>query len=278
MIRRHWRDPNYRWTAVDGQGRARDGFTVADSEDELRERLTARAYTDIKIEKYDFAEWLTTADEALKALQRDGPPYAFDRTIWKQLKEHLFDLFEGKCAYCEHAPLAGQPGDVEHFRPKGRPTDDAGHPGYWWLAYAPVNLLPSCESCNRFEGKMSRFPIDGDRVYAPGALECESPRLVHPIDDDPSEHFEFLETGTVAPLTERGRASIEIYRLNRGGLANARLKALAGVERELAGRIFETGSISAAVDRSQEVYMREEYGAARAALLRAALLSIRDKL
>ena len=49
MIRRQWREPNYRWTAVDGQGRAREGFTVADSENELHERLTARAYTDIKI-------------------------------------------------------------------------------------------------------------------------------------------------------------------------------------------------------------------------------------
>lgn len=277
MIRRQWREPNYRWTAVDGQGRAREGFTVADSENELHERLTARAYTDIKIEEYDFAEWLKSAADALEALEK-GPPYEFDRTIWKQLKEHLFDLFDGKCAYCEHAPLAGQPGDVEHFRPKGRPTDDAGHPGYWWLAYTPANLLPSCESCNRFEGKMNRFPIDGQRVHSPGALECENPQLVHPIEDDPAEHFEFLKTGTVAPLSDRGRASIEIYRLNRGGLANARLKALADVERELAGRIFETGSIAAAVERSKEVFVREPYGAAKAAQLRAALLGILEKL
>lgn len=277
MIRREWRDPNYRWTAVDGQGRAREGFTVADSEDELRERLTARAYTDIKIEKYEFAEWLKTAAEALEALEH-GPPYEFDRTIWKQLKEHLFDLFDGKCAYCEHAPLAGQSGDVEHFRPKGRPTDDPRHPGYWWLAYAPANLLPSCDSCNRFQGKMNRFPIDGQRVHSPGALECENPRLVHPIIDDPTEHFEFVEGGRVVHRSDRGECSIEVFRLNRPGLAEARLKATATVVRDLGMRLIQTDSADQAVDQTRAAYERDEYGAARAATLDAALAIFRAKL
>ncbi|MEF9674035.1 hypothetical protein QNM99_25505 [Pseudomonas sp. PCH446] len=39
--------------------------------------------------------------------------------------------------------------DVEHYRPKGAVSEDASHPGYWWVAMDWDNLLPSCIDCNR---------------------------------------------------------------------------------------------------------------------------------
>src|SRR5574341_1145443 len=68
-------------------------------------------------------------------------------------------VFFGKCAYCETLIAENHPGDIEHFRPKGRVTDSMGrqlmvqdengeeypHPGYYWLAYDWKNLLLACE-------------------------------------------------------------------------------------------------------------------------------------
>jgi hypothetical protein len=56
----------------------------------------------------------------------------FDPKTRKRVKEDLYQsympflhkIFNDKCAYCEET-LSGQPGDVEHFRPKGRVCDAA---------------------------------------------------------------------------------------------------------------------------------------------------------
>ena len=66
--------------------------------------------------------------------------------------------FFGKCAYCEDRIVSTQPGDIEHYRPKGCVTNEDGsrvmvdanggkkvpHPGYYWLAYEWTNLLYAC--------------------------------------------------------------------------------------------------------------------------------------
>ncbi len=85
--------------------------------------------------------------------------------LYKETKSYFFkhdDYFFGKCVYCESLITNNHPGDVEHFRPKGRVTDlnnkpvmiksngkEVSHPGYYWLAYEISNLMPSCEDCNR---------------------------------------------------------------------------------------------------------------------------------
>ena len=100
-----------------------------------------------------------------------GQVVKIDEKLYKQCKDDIVRLFHGKCAYCEQKILnvapdgrvgqLNQPGDIEHFRPKGRVTDINGalvycksspnhlHPGYYWLAYDPLNLLLACETCNR---------------------------------------------------------------------------------------------------------------------------------
>ena len=85
--------------------------------------------------------------------------------LYKDQKPVFVDTkcnFFGKCAYCESLITNNQPGDVDHYRPKGRVMDannkpvmittalgENPHPGYYWLAYQFSNLLPSCIDCNR---------------------------------------------------------------------------------------------------------------------------------
>ncbi len=69
--------------------------------------MEEKGYTDIQIAEYDFEkEWKTEAESetnraitAKKALEK----YTFKDSIWRAVKGHLFDLFQGKCAYCEAA-------------------------------------------------------------------------------------------------------------------------------------------------------------------------------
>jgi hypothetical protein len=113
--------------------------------------------------------------------------FKFKDTVWKKLRDWLLDnVFHGKCAYCE-VKILRQPGDAEHFRPKGavKRKDPRGkivspsceiadpggqmleipHPGYFWLAYDWRNLLPSCSDCNKGPGKKTRFDTEMPNVF-----------------------------------------------------------------------------------------------------------------
>src|SRR5258705_11060485 len=122
---------------------------------------------------------------------------AIDSALYKRFMKFLIKLFQGKCAYCESKIVVNQPGDVEHFRPKGRVVDEnfrpikirhkkkgeMNHPGYYWLAYEWNNLFPSCIVCNRFRksgpsaepvvnradagaGKADPFPLEDEALRA----------------------------------------------------------------------------------------------------------------
>jgi hypothetical protein len=162
------------------------------------------------------------------------------------LREALNQIYGFKCAYCETF-FAGQPVAVEHYRPKGAVVDGKKRlPGYYWLAAAWRNLLPSCTDCNsrrghRMEdgkkvvrGKGNMFPLapGSRRAGGPGQEKKEKPLLLNPELDDPTEHIEFavdreragiirpaLRKGTPSP---KGLASIEVYALDRPQLTRAR--------------------------------------------------------
>jgi hypothetical protein len=70
------------------------------------------------------------------------------QSYWGQTKELLHKYQNGKCCFCERRRDAKLEADVEHFRPKLKVTENAGHPGYWWLAYEWSNLLFACKACN----------------------------------------------------------------------------------------------------------------------------------
>lgn len=172
----------------------------------------------------------------------------------------LDGLFRGKCAYCETEIYQSSSGDIEHFRPKGNVKDLASgktvsvtiggqeieHPGYYWLAYDPQNLLFSCELCNRPNkqrtsdnrtiGKHDYFPVETNfRAALPGEEANESPSFINPLSQDPNDlpenHLEVDPTGVLAYKTERGRKCIEMLGLNERHLPDYRRDKYREVER-----------------------------------------------
>lgn len=172
--------------------------------------------------------------------------------IYAQLKEEVYlhpdGPFRGKCAYCECRIYPSQYGDLDHYRPKGAVKDVAtgkpvrieldgverNHPGYYWLAYAWQNLLPTCELCNRPSlrrsggrrvGKHDFFPVEGFRAVRPGDESREVALLLHPALDEPSLHLGLDPTGVLYGKTEKGRTTIELLGLNDRDLPNERRDA-----------------------------------------------------
>lgn len=195
-------------------------------------------------EDEEWKAWRHNCDEATAALVND---VANNKDIkisdlYKRTRDVYFDRngpFYGKCAYCESLIQNNQPGDVDHFRPKGRVTDEGNrpieiddgngnkisHPGYYWLAYYWKNLLPACADCNRARkhpvsgekmlfGKWDKFPVRDYRATGPGDEDKEEALLLNPVLDNPEKHLEFDETGVFIPISEEGRKCIEIFGLN----------------------------------------------------------------
>lgn len=180
--------------------------------------------------------------------------------------------FYGKCAYCESDILVNHPGDIEHWRPKNRVTDENGdsitipagdgtstpHPGYYWLAYEWRNLLFACEDCNRPStaktgrriGKWDQFPVRGFRASREGDEDREEPLLINPVEEDPSDHLEIDETGVFVAKTDRGQACIDMFGLNvREALVNARRECIKNTSNQL-----QLASMAAA--KRDEEYLR----------------------
>ncbi len=162
------------------------------------------------------------------------------------LRDALNQVYGFKCAYCE-SYFAGQPVAVEHYRPKGAVDEGKTRsPGYYWLAAAWTNLLPSCTDCNSprrqvseggkkvVRGKGNSFPLmpGTKRARRPGQEKTEKPLLLNPEIDDPERHIEFAveleRAGIIRPRLHKGKpsqkglASIDVYALDRPQLIQAR--------------------------------------------------------
>ena len=196
--------------------------------------------------KPEWVKWHGDADTAIdtiKKLYKPGTKVTVDDVLYKRAMDFLLPLFSNKCAYCESLITNTHPGDVEHYRPKGRLKEIDGkivkisldgqemdHPGYWWLCYEWRNLLPSCIDCNRRRnhtdevnegkiaaGKADIFPIDGKRAIKPDdPLPDESPLLLDPTEDgfDPEDHFEFENSGLLKTKSKRAQVSCDLLGLN----------------------------------------------------------------
>lgn len=170
-----------------------------------------------------------------------------------EIKALLNQLFKGKCAYCESRYAATQPMDVEHFRPKAEVTDLDSKTkalGYYWLASEWTNLLPSCIDCNRKRyhreepngpevelGKETLFPIaPGSRRALPGERveDVEKPLLLDPCRDRPEDYLTYVDSvtvprndnGTPADVSDRVKASVRVYGLNRTDLVQERRRVM----------------------------------------------------
>jgi uncharacterized protein (TIGR02646 family) len=178
---------------------------------------------------------------------KDGAAFEFKAYKEDDVVKALRAMFNKKCSYCEFNYAAGGSEDVEHFRPKGGVIINGklAQPGYYWLAAAWRNLLPSCIDCNRkrtkeftdgatrVSGKANLFPVadESRRWRSHRAKNREDPLLLNPCDDDPEQHLEFLHKGLVRPALDaggtpsrKGKASIEVYGLTRQDLVEQREK------------------------------------------------------
>ena len=174
-------------------------------------------------------------DETKKnnAAYNDGKRnFSIDKSIYghKDVKEALISLQHDKCCFCERKVSAGEPGHIEHYRPKGGyQQDDKSKlvkPGYYWLAYDFQNLFFSCYRCNSTY-KKNYFPLADETKRATNHDENiakEYPLILSPADDDIASHLIFVHE-IIKPNnnSEKGKETIKRTGLNRIALADDRL-------------------------------------------------------
>lgn len=114
--------------------------------------------------------WVDKAEDALNNLKmrithEERAEFFKNNRLWSEFKPILIKFYGEKCWYSE-CTLEGSFGDVDHFRPKNKSTNECRKiilaDGYWWLAYDYLNYRLSCEKCNRsFDGggKNDIFPL-----------------------------------------------------------------------------------------------------------------------
>jgi hypothetical protein len=170
--------------------------------------------------------------------------------VWRDYKSHFAKAQRGKCGYCEMMVIGGQPGDVEHYRPKGEIwvlRDDpatwgqekewastvAGRQhevlcdqGYWWLAYEWSNYLLSCTACNSY-WKLSFFPVSDNRRKLPPRWNArETALLLDPFGSSkkPQEHLRFDDLGQIEARRDSrwGYETIRTCGLDRESLRRSR--------------------------------------------------------
>lgn len=147
-----------------------------------------------------------------------------------KIRNPLFDMFRGKCAYCE-SYVSNEESSVVNFRPRSGAVNLDGaisSDHYWWLAYEWANLYLACPTCNNLKG--ARFPVTGKRAEAHSfedLLNDEKPQLLDPCLDYPEDELIYIEGGSMASDTERGRTTIQVLSLNRSDLVAKRRGQLA---------------------------------------------------
>ncbi len=142
---------------------------------------------------------LTTHTERKDFLQRNNS--------WSDFKPILIRYFGEKCWYSE-CDLTGSFGDVDHFRPKLRSTDEKDNvilgEGYWWLAYDYLNYRLSCEKCNRLfggGGKNDCFPLKPRTLPAAPLHKDDIPLLLDPCNPLDVKLIDCDESGEIISLT-----------------------------------------------------------------------------
>jgi uncharacterized protein (TIGR02646 family) len=122
----------------------------------------------------------------------------------RRLRAKLLQMAPGiyRCMYC--GDNLGT--DIDHFEPINR----APLRTFDW-----DNHLLACSYCNS-NSKRAEYPVDA----AGQAL------LIDPVREDPARHLTLiLSTGRYEHLTEKGRATIDVFGLNRVDLVRGRASA-----------------------------------------------------
>ncbi|MCH7413782.1 hypothetical protein MM213_09825 [Belliella sp. R4-6] len=187
------------------------------------------------LEKSKFQTDFDSNPSGYLALSPNKPvsQFNFKKEIYggDEVKEALTDIQNGKCCFCESKMRHVSDGDIEHFRPKGRWKQANGtpivYPGYYWKSYDWDNLFLACQKCNQRE-KQDVFPIESNSVRAlnhHSDVNSELPTFIHPENDDPEDHIEFIDQYIKAKTT-RGQVTITQLGLDRSFLDNFREERL----------------------------------------------------
>lgn len=156
----------------------------------------------------------------------------FEKELRDKFLEALREVFKGKCAYCE-SPISFNraQSEYDHFRPKGGArglNKEFSTDHYWWLTYEWNNIYLSCSHCNQY--KSTWFPVEGKRIPLnrpyKEVVYHEKALLIDPCIDKPEEHLIFNEQGGIEAISSKGATTIEILKLDRSELVNARLEVL----------------------------------------------------
>jgi len=143
----------------------------------------------------------------------------------RQVKKSLEKLFHGKCAYCESIVTSTMDMTIDHFRPKQYAMNLDGTVSknhYWWLAYEWTNLYSSCSICN--SSKSTRFPVIDRRISRFKQVNNENALLLDPCNKDDFEESHLIpeEDGFLVGITKKGKVSVDVFKLNRPALIEAR--------------------------------------------------------
>jgi uncharacterized protein (TIGR02646 family) len=184
--------------------------------------------------KVKLAEYF--ALEPLRRTQQTDPVRQERDLLRREILLALNDFFQGKCAYCELRVDVTTRFEIDEFRPRfGASNLDgaASAEHYCWLSLEWENHFAACPACNR--AKRSLFPVDGPRADYGEDPAQERALLINPCEEDPGDHLEFIEDGTVQARSDRGVATIRVLNLNRTVLVEDRrqvfLRTLEEIER-----------------------------------------------
>ena len=212
--------------------------------------------------------WLSDAKSHLGELSKltthyDRKKYMTKYNIWSQFKPILIRYYGEKCWYSE-CSLEGSFGDVDHFRPKGKSTDDKKtiilSDGYWWLAYDYLNYRLSCEKSNRNfggGGKNDMFPLKPGTIPATQGNKNDIPILLDPCVDSDVALIDCNEAGEIVALSTdpyeilRVDISKRIYNWDCFNAARKKIRSKCKTALELFEMAYESNPNNMAASISQ---------------------------
>ena len=174
----------------------------------------------------------------------------------EDIKTRLFNIYNGKCAFCEQRVERWQ---VEHFRPKSV---------YYWLAFSWDNLLYACPDCNgsksnHFDTKKSKVknpPVDLTQINTLAASydATEQPKFICPEREDPEPLLVFQRDGLVKskPRNPRCKYTLDTCQIYRPYLNDNRKKILDDFENDVKSEAAE-GASKAEIERTVQVIIRK---------------------
>lgn len=136
-------------------------------------------------------------------------------SLWKRtkFKKWIVGFFHKKCWYTESKEKVSAY-HVDHFRPKGRVTDNGvSYEGYWWLAFDWKNYRIAGQLIN--VKKKDSFPINGTFRASTDdkRIEIEDAQLIDPLDQEDVALISFNESGEVVcagDISENDKKRVEV--------------------------------------------------------------------